>query len=189
MKIAMKPLILLSGGADSAAAAVILRARGPIAALFVDYGQPSLRWEQAASQQWARHLGADPWISQRLDLLGLDAMRAPAGEPGARIVPARNLAMLGLAANVALSTGCDGIAIGCAAADHAGYDDCRPAWLQSMRVALAPLGLALHTPVLDMDRAQVRSVIAGGPAAWSCYRPVDGAPCGRCNSCRQDAPG
>jgi 7-cyano-7-deazaguanine synthase len=182
----MGSVVLLSGGLDSA---VCLRIVGPVdACLFVDYGQPAVEQERAASQRLAKEAEV-PWHELQLNL-PLGEMAAPAGEPGPRIVPGRNLAMLSCAVSFAAGLGSDAVVFGASLSDRRAYPDCRGEWLNDVsRVCEAAYGIEIAAPLQYSTRAQVcdiaRETGVNATSVWSCYTPVDGKPCGTCDSCKQ----
>lgn len=187
----LKYLLLGSGGLDSTVTGHGLKRRGELAGvLFITYGQPAEAYERSASKAWASRWYV-PWFEVELNLQGLASMRAPKGEEGPRVVPGRNLAFIAAAANVAIANGMNGVAIGCSGADHADYADCRPMFLHAASAVFQQLDLWLSTPVAFQTRKQIRDyAVANGISledVWSCYTPDMGKPCGRCNSCLQDA--
>jgi 7-cyano-7-deazaguanine synthase in queuosine biosynthesis len=163
----MDRTVLLSGGIDSAAAAILTK---PDTALFVGYGQPAEAMEAAASLTVARQLGIE-WVC-------VDAPHLAADEQG--IYPARNLLLIATAA----AMGSKEIVIGCAGADHLLFPDCRPDYLQRIGPLLAPWGATLVAPLLHETRAVAVQLANGVHGTWSCYT-AGPEPCGECLSCTQ----
>lgn len=186
----MKAVLLASGGLDSTVVGAQLRETEELAAcLFLAYGQPARAQERRASKAQAALWGV-PWEERDLELFGVEAMRAPTGEPGPRVVPARNLALIAAGVNYALSIGANTVAIGCSGADKAEYADCRHDFLLGLEATTICLGVELHAPLLWTCRAEVRAMAEAlgveRGETWSCYTPKDGRPCRTCGSCRQD---
>lgn len=112
-------------------------------------------------------------------------------------VPARNTIFLSYALAWAEVLEAQDIYIGVNALDYSGYPDCRPAFIsafQTMANLATQAGvegeapLTIHTPLLDMTKAQIITrgtelgIDYGGTI--SCYDPDEnGAACGHCNSC------
>lgn len=205
-------VVLLSGGLDSATAAVWAQREGfKVHALSFRYGQ-----RHAVELQFAAALAA------QLGLAGHRVLDLPLGGPGGiggsaltdpertipqtvpdplRIpetyVPARNLIFLSVAAAFAETLGASDLVIGANAVDYSGYPDCRPPFLEAVEQALAEgtrlgsLGAAwrIHAPLISWRKpAILRHGLAWGvPYAWttSCYDPGEGGvPCARCESCQ-----
>lgn len=182
-------VVLLSGGVDSATLLYhALQTGQDVRAVFVNYGQPADLEEARAARAIATSAGVTlEGIYARIHATQLNA---GVGVPGPRIVPQRNLLLLGLAANAVPQ--CTEIWLGATAADHE-YRDCSEQF--AIHATLA-LGKTVRVPFSRMTRTDViaRAEELGVPlaAAWSCYQPKRRAayapePCGQCNSCRQGA--
>jgi 7-cyano-7-deazaguanine synthase len=215
----MKPVshavLLLSGGLDSYTAGAIVRARGAeLSALTVRYGQ-----HHASELEAAARVAAALGVSRRLELsVNLNAIGGSAltgggmvpkdrvlddgGQIPSTYVPARNTIFLSLALGWAEVIGADTIVIGANAVDYSGYPDCRPDYLRAFErmAALATRAgveghpIRIEAPLLYMSKAEIiRAGLALGldyGLTHSCYDPApDGAPCGRCDSCRLRARG
>ncbi len=136
---AIKAVVLLSGGLDSATVLALARQRGRACyALSFDYGQRH-RVELAAAARVAQQWGA---IEHRTVSIGLggfggSALTDPSigvpehGTTGIPItyVPARNTVFLALALGWAEVLGAREIHIGVNAVDYSGYPDCRPEFI------------------------------------------------------------
>jgi 7-cyano-7-deazaguanine synthase len=204
-----RAVVLLSGGLDSATVLAIARSRGFAAhALSFDYGQRH-RCELAAAERVAECLGAVEHKVVGVDLRAIGGsaltqqIAVPRDPPAAGVipvtyVPARNTIFLSIALAWAEVLAAQDIFIGVNALDYSGYPDCRPEYLQAFQ-ALADLAtragvegrqrLTVHAPLISMSKAEiVRCGTALGvdyALTHSCYDPAaDGAPCGRCDSCR-----
>jgi 7-cyano-7-deazaguanine synthase len=209
-----KAVVLLSGGLDSYTAAALAARRGhDLYALTFRYGQVHQRELEAAAQVAAalrvsRHLVLD------LDLaaIGGSSLTGAGGVPKDRLlagpdipstyVPARNTIFLAVALGWAESIGADSIVVGVNAVDYSGYPDCRPEFLRAFE-ALAALATRagvegraprLDAPLINSSKAAIiRMGLELGldyGLTHSCYDPApDGAPCGRCDSCRLRAAG
>ncbi|HEY7543984.1 MAG TPA: 7-cyano-7-deazaguanine synthase, partial [Blastocatellia bacterium] len=81
--------------------------------------------------------------------------------------------------------------------DYSGYPDCRPEYIEAFErmAALATkagveggLRLKIHTPLIRMTKAEIiRTGSRLGvdySLTHSCYDPVEGLACGRCDSCQ-----
>lgn len=172
------PLVLLSGGVDSAVVLALLnRAGRATTALWIDYGQPAATAELRASQAIAEMYGAT-W--SRVDIRGL----AP---PAAGEFPGRNDLLVATATTFG---GGASVAIGVHAGT--GYADCSPGWVNGWQAHLAaqrPGGGTLLAPLIDASKADVlavaRDLAVPTHLAYSCEAGSD--PCGRCSSCMDRA--
>jgi len=205
-----RAVILLSGGLDSSTCLAVARARGFEAhCLSVDYGQRH-RGELARARRVARALGA---ASHRVVRVGLAAFggsaltdasiavpkdraeREMASSIPATYVPARNTVMLSLALAHAETLGASDVFIGVNAVDYSGYPDCRPAFLHAFerlarlatRAGVEGRPLRIHAPLLRLSKARIvrLGTRLGVPyrLTLSCYDPVRGRACGRCDAC------
>lgn len=182
-------VILCSGGVDSSVlvsrAVEAVRLAGLV---FVNYGQPAALMEWRAVQALLSGMAKGAGLHEvPLTTTYVRAMRDPAGQAGARVVPVRNLMMVAHAANYAVRMGASEVWIGAIGDDAEDYHDCRPAWMASVSDALSGDGVQILAPLVTMSKAEVvaearaRGVL---DAAWSCYTPIQNRPCGGCNSCR-----
>jgi 7-cyano-7-deazaguanine synthase len=214
-----RAVVLLSGGLDSYTAAAIARAEGyELYALSIRYGQLHAR-EIEAARAVARSLGVARHIEVGVDLAGFGGSalvgdgvipkdRAGidgAGDDGtipATYVPARNTVFLSLALAWAEVVGAEAIVIGVNALDYSGYPDCRPEYLEAFtrmaslatRAGVEGRPLTILAPLVHMSKAEIVrrgvSLDLDYGLTHSCYDPrPDGAPCGRCDSCRLRAKG
>jgi len=205
-----RAVVLLSGGLDSTTClAVALRDGFEVHCLSVDYGQRH-RGELARARRLARELGAAAHRVVRVDLSGFGgsaltdpAIAVPKGRSAARMargipvtyVPARNTVMLSLALAHAETLGAGDVFLGVNAVDYSGYPDCRPAFLRAFerlaRVAtkagVSGKPLRIHAPLLRLSKAAIvrLGTRLGVPygRTQSCYDPVRGRACGRCDAC------
>jgi 7-cyano-7-deazaguanine synthase len=206
-------VVLLSGGMDSATClAIARRARAPVDALTVVYGQRHVR-EVRAARALARHYRVRHHVVVRLPLGPLlpSALTRPdhrlptrpgrAGRIPSTYVPARNTILLSVALGYAEGHGLGSIYIGANAVDYSGYPDCRPPFLRAFE-RVARLGTRrgvegrgstrIVAPLLRLSKAAIvrRGEALGVPWAltWSCYAGGR-RPCGRCDACRLRARG
>ncbi|HTJ43542.1 MAG TPA: 7-cyano-7-deazaguanine synthase QueC [Kofleriaceae bacterium] len=202
-------VVLLSGGLDSTTALAIARSRGfTCHALTVRYGQLH-EVEIEASRRVAAALGASEHRVVELDLRPLarsaltdlavsvpkdrsmDEIGAP-GDVPSTYVPARNTILLALALAWAETLGAKDLFVGVNVLDASGYPDCRPefvrAFEQLAQVATRAGGFHVHAPLIEMTKAEIiRAGLALGvdyAITHSCYDPVDGRACGRCDACQ-----
>jgi len=208
---AKRAVVLLSGGLDSSTCLAVARRDGYEAhCLSVDYGQRH-RGELARARAVDRALGAAGHRVVKVDLSafggsaltdaaiavpkGRSARAMAAGIP-VTYVPARNTVMLALALAHAEVIGAEAIYVGVNAIDYSGYPDCRPEFLRAFeRVARlatkAGVGghpIAIQAPLLRLSKAGIvrLGTRLGVPyrITQSCYDPVRGRACGRCDACQ-----
>lgn len=208
-ELAVRAVVLVSGGLDSATTLAVARDRGfECHALSFDYGQRHrVELEAAARVVSALSAAAHRIVPIDLSAFGGSALTDPtidvpvdgvkAGEIPVTYVPARNTVFLSLALAWAEVLGARDLFIGVNAVDYSGYPDCRPEFIEAFEV-LANLAtkagvegkpFAIHTPLIELDKADIiRLGVALGvdyALTVSCYQPVaDGAACGVCDSCR-----
>lgn len=208
-----RAVVLLSGGLDSATTLAIACSESyRCYALTFAYGQRHRR-EIEAAKKVAVSLGAVEHRIIDIDLgaFGGSALTDPAidvprdsanlGEPGeipVTYVPARNTVFLSYALAWAEVLGAFDIFIGVNSTDYSGYPDCRAEFIAAfertanLATAAAVEGKGqyrIHTPIIDMTKAQIiRSGTELGvdySLTHSCYGPDEwGRSCGRCDSCR-----
>ena len=207
-----KAVCLLSGGMDSAVTLAEARAAGfRVFALTFRYGQTHAA-ELAAAERVARALGAEEHRVVAVDLaaLGGSALvgegaiprdRSPrsigggAGVP-ATYVPARNTVFLSVALGWAETLGAADLFIGVNAVDFSGYPDCRPGFLRAFEALAAEATAAgtergvrfrVHAPLLELGKAAIvlraRELGVDLGLTHTCYAPVEGLACGRCDAC------
>jgi len=208
-------VVLLSGGLDSYTAAALARAEGyELYALTIRYGQVHAR-EIEAARAVAKSLGVARHVELSVDLaaFGGSALVGDGDIPKDRAldddrtipstyVPARNTVFLSLALAWAEVVGAEAIVIGVNALDYSGYPDCRPEYLEAFakmaslatRAGVEGRPLAILAPLVRMSKAEIvrrgTSLGLDYGLTHSCYDPLpDGAPCGRCDSCRLRARG
>ncbi len=204
---AIKAVVLLSGGLDSATVLALARQRGRACyALSFDYGQRH-RVELAAAARVAQQWGA---IEHRTVSIGLggfggSALTDPSigvpehGTTGIPItyVPARNTVFLALALGWAEVLGAREIHIGVNAVDYSGYPDCRPEFIAAFaqmanlatKAGIEGESFQIVTPLMALSKAGIiRAGIAQGvdfAATVSCYQAdAEGRACRVCDSCR-----
>jgi 7-cyano-7-deazaguanine synthase len=209
-----KAVVLLSGGLDSYTAAAIARSEGfDICALTIDYGQRHAAEIQAA-RRVAKALEALAHRVVPIDLasFGGSALVGDGSVPKDRAlddpsipvtyVPARNTVFLALALAWAETVSAANIFLGVNALDYSGYPDCRPEFIEAFeRVAnlatkagVEGTRFKIHVPLVRLTKAEIirlgTSLSLDYGLTHSCYDPApDGAPCGRCDSCRLRAKG
>lgn len=210
-----KAVLLLSGGLDSTTCAAIAKDQGfDVVGLSFDYGQRHTI-ELKAAARVAKVMGLTHHVTAKIDLRVFggsaltDDIDVPKSRSGTEItndipgdipvtyVPARNTIFLSFALAFAETQGASDIFIGVNALDFSGYPDCRPEYIKAYEV-MANLatksgvegggGLKIHTPLIDMTKADiVRKGLELGvdySLTTSCYDPDEnGISCGQCDAC------
>ena len=206
---APRAVVLLSGGLDSSTCLAVARRDGFEAhALSVNYGQRH-RTELDRARRVARALGAADHRVVRVDLsafggsaltdagLAVPKDRSPRrGGIPVTYVPARNTVLLALALAHAETLGASDIYVGVNAIDYSGYPDCRPAFIHAFerlarvatRAGVEGRPLRVRAPLLRLTKAGIvrLGTELGVPyrLTLSCYDPVRGRACGRCDACQ-----
>jgi 7-cyano-7-deazaguanine synthase len=203
-------VVLLSGGLDSTTVLAIAQAQGfACNCLSFQYGQrQAIELERARTI--ARKAGVARHLVVRVDLdaIGGSALTADIEVPKDRpfhemeqeipvtYVPGRNILFLAHALSWAEVLGAADIFLGINAVDYSGYPDCRPEFLRAFE-EMANLGtkagttgtaFRFHAPLIHLSK---KEIILKGMAlgvdysqTHSCYDPVKGRACGRCDACR-----
>lgn len=212
-----KAVVLLSGGLDSTTVVAIALSQGyEVYALSFQYGQRH-RIELDSAAAVANQMGVSEHVIADIDLrlFGGSALTADIQVPkyhsvqeldsGIPItyVPARNTIFLSFALAWSEVLGATDIFIGVNALDYSGYPDCRPEYIEAyerMANLATKVGaegrqyLKIHTPLIDMTKAQIiqQGIQLGVDYALtsSCYDPSPvGKPCASCDSCLLRAKG
>ena len=204
---AMKAVILLSGGLDSATVLAIARSQGrDCHAISFVYGQRH-GIELEAARRVAQAIGAVEHVIFPLDLrvfgasaltADIDVPKDAADAPGIPVtyVPARNTIFLALALGFAEAREADEIWLGVNAIDYSGYPDCRPEFLDAFQQVMlrgTRSGIEHGTPrlVAPLVMLSKSDIIQLGvelgvdyALTHSCYDPSEtGLACGHCDSC------
>lgn len=185
-------LVCLSGGLDSIVLVQCMQEAGRFGgAVHFIYPHPAQAKERQAVIAVRQRLHLDGESAPVIDVdISLRAGQLVGkGDPGPRVVPARNLVMLSMAANIAASMGLSRVAIGATLEDADAYEDCRPEYLEVVSGLTKVFGVEVVCPLASMSRKRVKAAAVwfGLPAdePWSCYHPVGGKPCETCGSCLQ----
>ena len=202
-----KAVVLVSGGLDSTTVLATARSQGyQCYALSFDYGQRT-HSELAAAERCSRQLGAVEHKVVSLDLRTIggsaltdDSIDVPEQATGGipvTYVPARNTVFLSIALGWAEVLGADEIFLGVNAVDYSGYPDCRPEFVEAFET-LANLAtkagveghkLRVRAPLMSLGKEDIvrlgTELGVDYAETVSCYQAtLDGAACGRCDSCR-----
>ncbi|MDB4963473.1 MAG: exsB protein [Myxococcales bacterium] len=205
-------VVLLSGGLDSTTALAVARDAGfTCHALTVRYGQLH-EVELDAARRVAAALGTpdrpivhrivevdlSPLASSALTTAGIavpkDRSLSEIGAPGdvpSTYVPARNTVLLSLALAWAESLGARDIFVGVNVLDASGYPDCRPEFIRAFealaQVATRGGGFTIHAPLIELTKAGIielgMRLGVDYSITHSCYDPIAGGACGRCDAC------
>lgn len=207
---AMKAVVLLSGGLDSSTVLYQAKADGcECYALSFDYQQRHQR-ELEAAKTIALSAGVQQHqvISFDLGLWGGSALtdqeleiprdRAPsemADSIPITYVPARNTIFLSFALAYAEALEAQRVYMGANALDYSGYPDCRPDYIQAMQQVFQ-LGtkqgregnsIKIITPLIDLKKTEIielgNQLNVPWEKTWSCYQGGDKA-CGVCDACQ-----
>jgi 7-cyano-7-deazaguanine synthase len=206
-----RAVVLLSGGLDSTTCLAVARAEGlETHCLSVDYGQRH-RGELGLARAVARALGAASHRVVKVDLsafggsaltdpaIAVPKSRSPrtmAAEIPVTYVPARNTVMLALALAHAEVAGAEVILVGVNAIDYSGYPDCRPEFLRAFekmarlatKAGVSGRPIEIRAPLLRLSKAQIirlgTRLGLDYAITLSCYDPVRGRACGRCDACQ-----
>jgi 7-cyano-7-deazaguanine synthase len=210
--VTLRAIVLLSGGLDSSTVLAMARAQGfDCYALSVHYGQRHGA-ELDAARKIADALGATEHRVMGVDLAGIggsaltdagiEVPETPTSGIPITYVPARNTLMLALALGWAEVVGATDIFVGVNAVDYSGYPDCRPEFIQAFehlarlatKAGVEGARFAIRAPLIAMSKADI--IRAGTELGVdfgmtvSCYQAgMDGAACGKCDSCRLRAAG
>jgi len=200
-QVAMKVVLIYSGGLDSTVLLYYLRRQGhDVYSLSVDYGQRHRKEIEAASaicgELGVEHRVAD--LRTVRPLLGGSALTDDLPVPEGRyddvrmkqtVVPNRNMILLSLAIAWAVSLKADAVAYAAHAGDHPIYPDCRPVFIEAMRQAAELCDwhpVKLLTPFADQRKTDLVRIgmELGVPfvQTWSCYKGGT-MHCGRCGTC------
>jgi len=117
-------------------------------------------------------------------------------------VPGRNILFLSFALSLAEGHKYNTIYIGVNALDYSGYPDCRPEFIEAYQ-NMANIGtkagiggsdkIKIITPLLNLNKKEIillgKELGAPLHLTHSCYDPVNGKACGKCDSCLLRAKG
>ncbi len=199
---AMKAVVLLSGGLDSATAAAIARQRGfSLHALTFQYGQRHAI-ETEAAVRVASSLGVEQHVFETIDLRvfggsaltdSIDVPKSGAACAGGKsvegdipvtYVPARNTIFLSFALGYAEVLGATDIFIGVNAVDYSGYPDCRPDFIAAFerlaklatKCGVEGAAFTIHAPLIELSKSEIiREGVRLGVdygLTHSCYDPA-----------------
>jgi len=180
-----KVLVCVSGGCDSVTAmyeAVADLGPGNVAAINFDYQAAHNSCELSFARIHQLRLGV------KFRTVNLDAMGGLTKKD--LVVPLRNAEFLIRAARMAVEIGAESVIIGCNK-DDADYPfpDCSKKFISAMNRVVEESGydVEIIAPYIDKRKWEIMAIARehGIPISelWSCYRPKNGAQCGKCPAC------
>jgi 7-cyano-7-deazaguanine synthase len=198
-------VVLVSGGMDSATAAIEARNRGyELYLLHTSYGQETESKELECATALAEYLDVENFLkietthlarigasSLTDDSIDIEEADLDSDEIPTSYVPFRNANLLSMAVSYAEANDCDALFIGAHSEDYSGYPDCRPeffdAFQQVINVGTKPeTEIELIAPFVDWSKTEIaeRGIELDVPyeITWSCYRDESPA-CGTCDAC------
>nr|WP_320011095.1 7-cyano-7-deazaguanine synthase QueC [uncultured Desulfobulbus sp.] len=203
-------VVLLSGGLDSTTVLAIAQSQGFICnCLSFSYGQrQDIELERARAIAKAAAVANHLVLKVDLDAIGGSALTAdievPKDRPYASMeeeipvtyVPGRNILFLAHALSWAEVLGAADIFLGINAVDYSGYPDCRPEFLQAFatmanlgtKAGATGEGFRFHAPLIELSKKEIiekgMELGVDYSKTHSCYDPIEGKACGRCDACR-----
>ena len=204
-----KAVILLSGGLDSITCLAIAKEQGfECYAMSFRYGQRhTIELEKA--KKITEKMGVKDHVIVDIDLrkFGGSALTEDIEVPKhddekeleknipVTYVPARNTIFLSFALGYAEVIKAYDIFIGVNAVDYSGYPDCRPEYIEAYekmanlatREGVEGRKIKINTPLINLSKGEIikkgLSLGVDYSLTVTCYDPVDGKSCGKCDSC------
>jgi len=201
-----KAVILLSGGLDSITCLAIAKQEGfECYAMSFRYGQRhTIELDKAA--EIAKKMGVKEHIIVDIDLrkfggsaltedIAVPKKASSPSEIPITYVPARNTIFLSFALGWAEVLKAYNIYIGVNSVDYSGYPDCRPEYIEAYekmanlatREGVEGRKMKIETPLLSITKGEIikkgLSLGVDYSLTITCYDPVDGKSCGKCDSC------
>jgi 7-cyano-7-deazaguanine synthase len=200
-------VVAVSGGMDSCVTLSIAAGKGGVAALHAKYGQRTEERELQAFHDVCDYYGVDKRLIVSLEYLGriggssLTDLSIPVPETEPRsggipttYVPFRNAHLLCVGVSWAEVIGAGAVYLGAVEQDSSGYPDCRRGFFDAFGKAVdtgtrPETEIRIVTPLISKSKSDIvktgLQLKAPLHLTWSCYtRPVNGAACGTCESCR-----
>lgn len=199
-------LVLFSGGLDSTTCLYYaLQKNKNVIAVSFDYSQRHKIEIQKAKKITAllkiphTIVKIDPEIFRNTSLVNKEIMVPKNFSSKEKIpstyVPGRNILFLSYATSIAEGLGLTQIYIGVNALDYSGYPDCRPKFIKAFQKAIS-IGtksgdenktIQIMTPLLHLSKKKIVLMASKLKVPFfmthSCYDPIKGKPCGKCDSC------
>jgi len=200
-----RAVVLVSGGMDSATAAVEAQRQGyNLLFLHTSYGQRTETKEQECAQALADHLEVEDFLHIETDHLArigassltdeaieVDEADLESDEIPTSYVPFRNSNLLSMATSYAEANECDALFIGAHSEDYSGYPDCRPEFFEAFQQVVDvgtkdETSISIEAPFVEWSKTDIgrRGLELDVPyeSTWSCYRDEEPA-CGTCDAC------
>ena len=182
-----KIVALLSGGIDSAVMVAKLSMKYKVYGLFIDYGQLTVTSDHEAACKIAKYYSI-PLMSLQVSEFSLIAQSLLTGGIQSKVVPARNIFLVSLAAAYAITIGAKYVAYGANLDDSQDFPDCRLAFTTELNHALdLGYGISLLMPMQSQSKREIviEARLLGVPLelTHSCY--VSDVPCQQCDACKQ----
>lgn len=218
-----RALVILSGGQDSSTClfwAIDKFGADNVETVTFDYGQKH-KIELESAEKICKLADTDydlvefphilrsysPLVNSSIDLEKHDQVAEFEQGVQATFVPGRNILFLTVAANIAMSKGCNKLVTGIGQEDFGGYYDCRNDFVEAMQLAInqgmfghsgqdnllegkAQNKLEILTPLMFLNKKEIaemakslgKDCLEALAYSHTCY---DGAypPCGKCHSC------
>lgn len=201
-----KSLIIYSGGLDSTVCLYLAKSQKETVEAISFYYQQKHKIELTKAKQITKSLNIPHHIIKipaeifSSSALVNEKIEVPKFQPNKNkipitYVPARNLLFLSFALSYAESQNFQKIYIGVNALDYSGYPDCRGEFIKSFqetsklatKVGNEGKAIQIVTPLIQMTKKEIVTLGAklGVPfnKTHSCYSPINGKPCGKCESC------
>jgi len=169
-----KVVVLVSGGADSAATVLKLSEMGyKVCGLFIDYGQPNLLVEEYCVKLWVKPLFTLDSVSLSNDVRKMLDMRRKAQNDEDAFVPFRNTLFMVLAAMHANVVDADGISIGLMKEDAGVFPDSNWVHHKMLSELVSYSGARTYEmflPIKDCSKKEVMKICEdGGLKTVSCW--------------------
>ena len=198
-----------SGGADSAAAVILAKAKWPHAdiwPIFVDYGQPYMRQEKAMAIHLSQKLNMLPIKIVKID--NLFTMKSNVKGLSEVYTPLRNMLLLSVAASYANMIGADTILTGSKGLvkvegdPYSYYDSTVPFYTlmeavmnycnEDEKYPIKVVPILTENRTNKMTKLEVYRILGTRRIykndTWSCYTPTpEGLECGECHNCKAKA--
>lgn len=195
-----RAVCVISGGLDSTVAAAKAQALGyDLYFLFVNYGQKTLKREQACVKKLEKHFNPKkafyislPWLKE-FGGSALFDLSISLNERNFRLeyVPFRNSILFSAATALAEAVSADAIFVGSSGGDHICPDN-SPAFLDAFQAVIKQgtmlkKGIRVVAPLRNTDKVGAvrlgKKLSVPFELTWSCHNNTERA-CGHCSNCR-----
>lgn len=198
-------VVLVSGGMDSATAAVEAQEREfELYFLHTSYGQRTEAKENECAVALAEYLGVADFLhieTDHLSMIGASSLTdtdidvadadLESEEIPTSYVPFRNSNLLSMAVSYAEANDCEAVYIGAHSEDFSGYPDCRPEFFDAFQkvvdVGTKPeTDIEIRAPFAEWSKTEIadhgNELNVPYEHTWSCYQANEPA-CGTCDAC------